>query len=87
MKQFAMETEKMGMQQEMMQDQFDMMGDPDTDLQADEVYNQILGEVGMNLNSEMATNTNSIAAAQPAQAQAAGGGDADLQARLDALKN
>ena len=40
-----------------------MMGDPDTDLQADEVYNQILGEVGMNLNNEMATNTNSIAAA------------------------
>ena len=29
MKDFAMETEKMGMQQEMMQDQFDMMADPD----------------------------------------------------------
>ena len=62
MKQFAMETEKMGMNQEMMQDQFDMMGDPDTDLQADEVYNQILGEVGMNMNAEMATNTNQLAA-------------------------
>lgn len=31
MKQFAMETEKMGIQQEMMQDQFDMMGDPEDD--------------------------------------------------------
>ena len=31
MKQFAMETEKMGIQQEMMQDQFDMMGDPEAD--------------------------------------------------------
>ena len=30
MKEFAKETEKMGMQQEMMQDQFDMMGDPET---------------------------------------------------------
>ena len=34
----------------MMSDQFEMMGDPDTDNQADEVYNQILGEVGMNMN-------------------------------------
>ena len=50
MKQFAMETEKMGMQQEMMQDQFDMMGDADTDAQADEVYNQVLGEIGMSMN-------------------------------------
>ena len=69
MKQFAMETEKMGMQQEMMNDQFDMMGDPETDEQADEVYNQILGEVGMNMNEQMATNTNAIAG--PAAAQGA----------------
>ena len=84
MKQFAMETEKMGMQQEMMQDQFEMMGDPDTDQQADEVYNQILGEIGMNMNNEMAAGSGAIA--QPAAAQAEGQGDADLQARLDALK-
>ena len=38
MKQFAMETEKMGMQQEMMQDQFEMIGDPETDQQAEDVY-------------------------------------------------
>ena len=57
MKDFAMETEKMGMQQEMMQDQFDMMADPDQEQQADEVYNQILGEIGMQMNGEMATGT------------------------------
>ena len=56
----------MGMNQEMMQDQFEMIGDPDTDVQADEVYNQILGEVGMNMNEQMATNTNQIAAPQAA---------------------
>ena len=84
MKQFAMETEKMGMQQEMMQDQFEMIGDPDTDQQAEEVYQQILGEVGMQMNSDMATNTNAIA--QPADAAQPEGGDADLQSRLDALK-
>ena len=60
-----------------------MLGDPDTDQQADEVYNQILNGVGMSMNNEMATNTNAIA--QPAAAQA-NSGDADLQARLDALK-
>ena len=68
MRQFAMETEKMGMQQEMMQDQFDMMGDADTDAQADEVYNQVLGEIGMSMNGEMATNTNQIAQPQAAAA-------------------
>ena len=66
MKQFAMETEKMNIQQEMMQDQFDMIADPETDQQADDVYNQILGEVGMQMNNDMATNTNQIA--QPAAA-------------------
>ena len=68
MRQFAMETEKMGMQQEMMQDQFDMMGDADTDAQADEVYNQVLGEIGMSMNGEMATNSNPIAQPQAATA-------------------
>ena len=79
-----MESEKMGIQQEMMQDQFEMMGDPDTDQQAEDVYAQILGEVGMSVNDDMATNTNAIAA--PAQAAAAPTGDDGLQARLDALK-
>ena len=45
----------------MMQDQFEMMGDPDTDQQADEVYNQILGEIGMNMNNEMAAGSGAIA--------------------------
>ena len=63
-----------------------MIGDPDTDLQADEVYNQILGEVGMTLNNEMATNTNQIAAPAQAAAQPENAVDSDLQARLAALK-
>ena len=37
----------MGLQQDMMADAMDMVGDGDTDAQAEEVYNQILGEVGM----------------------------------------
>ena len=61
MKEFSMETEKMGMQQEMMNDQFDMMSDPAEEGQADEVYQQILGEIGMQVGGDMATNTNQIA--------------------------
>lgn len=63
-----------------------MMGDADTDQQADEVYGQILGEIGMNMNNEMATGSGSIAQPEAAGAAQANGGDADLQARLDALK-
>ena len=80
MKDFAMETEKMGMQQEMMQDQFDMMSDPTQETEAEDVYNQILSEIGMTMNSEMQTNSNAIA--QPAAAQQ----DDDLTNRLNALK-
>ena len=53
MKQFAMESDKMGFQQEMMGDAFDMVGDVNNDAQADELYNQILGEVGMEMNDDM----------------------------------
>ena len=85
MKQFSMETEKMGMQQEMMNDQFEMMSDPTEESQAEDVYAQILGEIGMQMSDDMNTNNNQIAqpAAAGAQQNAA---DPDLQARLDALK-
>ena len=69
MQEFAKETEKMGMAQEQMQDQFDMLADPDQESQADEVYNQILGEIGIGLNGDMATNSNQIAQPQAAAAQ------------------
>ena len=69
MRDFAKETEKMNMQQEMMQDNFEMLEDPDQENQAEEVYSQILGEIGMQLNGEMQTGSNQIsnqqAAAQP----------------------
>ena len=69
MKEFQKETEKMGIQQDMMQDAMDMCTDGDTESQADEVYNQILGEVGMGVNDEMKTGTKEIV--NPAAATAA----------------
>ena len=66
MQEFAKETEKMGMAQEQMQDQFDMIADPDQENEADEVYNQILGEIGIGLNGDMKTNTDQLAQPAPA---------------------
>ena len=54
----------------MMTDQMDMMTDADTDQQADEVYNQILGEVGMAENQNMAVGTGELTQPQAASAQA-----------------
>ena len=62
MKEFAKETAKMDMQGEMMNDAMDAMGDGETENQADEVYSQILGEIGMAESSAMSTNTNAISA-------------------------
>ena len=58
----------------------DMMADPEQEGEAEGVYNQILGEIGMSLNGEMKTGEGQIAQAQAAPVQD------DLQARLDALK-
>ena len=83
MKEFSKEMEKMGMQQEMMGDAMDMAGDADTDNQAEEVYNQILGEIGMGVNQDIKAADGAITA--PTAAAVPDQND-DLQARLDALK-
>jgi charged multivesicular body protein 2A len=63
LKEFSKQSEKMEMQQEMMSDQMDMaMDNGDMVDQAEEVYTQILGEIGMNLNDEMKTGKGNIAA-------------------------
>ena len=66
MKEFAKESAKMEMQQEMMSDQMEMMNPGDMEEQADEIYGQILSEVGMKLNDEI--NTGSDPIAQPTAA-------------------
>ena len=51
----------MELQSEMMTDQMDMMADPDQEGQAEDVYNQILGEIGMSLTGDMTTGSGKIA--------------------------
>ena len=50
----------MNIQAEMMGDAFDMVGDADVDTQADEVYSQILGEIGMDQGAGMAVGSGAI---------------------------
>ena len=47
MKDFSKEMEKAGIQGEMMQDAFEMCEDPNAATEADDVYNGILGEMGL----------------------------------------
>lgn len=51
MKAFAMEMEKAGIQSEMMTDAFEMMEDPSAAADAEDVYNGILGEIGLEYNA------------------------------------
>ena len=60
MKEFAKETAKMEMQGEMMADQMDMMNDPNMEADADQVYNQILAEVGMTITDSTKTGAGEI---------------------------
>ena len=61
-----------------------MMGDPNQEAEADDVYAQILGEIGMSMQNEMATGSGAVAAPEAAAVNNAQ--DDDLQSRLNALK-
>merc|ERR1719367_1588121 len=89
-----MEFEK---QSEMMEDAIDdVMGDEDDEEESDAIVNQVLDELGLQLNDklgDMPVAAGSLAttgAAKNKTAVAAGGADADddadLQARLDDLR-
>ena len=62
MKEFAKEMEKAGIQSEMMQDAFEMTEDPNANADADDVYNGILGEIGLEYAGGVAVPTNKLAA-------------------------
>lgn len=59
MKAFAMEMEKAGIQSDMMMDGFEMMEDPGANADAEDVYEGILGEIGLEYNSNTAATASS----------------------------
>ena len=88
MKAFAMEMEKAGIQSEMMGDAFEMMEDPSQAADAEDVYNGILGEIGLEYTAgQAAVPTNSLAQPAAAVVQEEQKQEEDgLEARLAALR-
>ena len=85
MKEFGKEMEKAGIQGEMMSDAFEMMEDPNAAADADDVYNGILGEIGLEYTAgSAAVPTGKIA--QPEEEKVAEAEGDDLEARLAALR-
>merc|ERR1719350_2238357 len=100
MMEFEKQSEIMDMKGEMMEDAIDdVMGDEEDEDESDAIVNQVLDELGLQLNDKLGdvpVATGSLTAGAAAanknkpQAVAAGGAtdddDADLQARLDDLR-
>merc|ERR1739836_306857 len=96
MMEFEKQSEIMDMKGEMMEDAIDdVMGDEEDEDESDAIVNQVLDELGLQLNDKLGdapvgTGTlASTAAAKNKTAVAAGAADddgADLQARLDDLR-
>ena len=87
MKAFSMEMEKAGMASEQMTDAFEMMEDPSASADAEDVYNGILGEIGLEYSSgAAAVPTTNLAQPVAAQAEEAKAEEDGLEARLAALR-
>eukprot|EP00351_Strombidinopsis_sp_SopsisLIS2011_P001489 CAMPEP_0116876144 /NCGR_PEP_ID=MMETSP0463-20121206/8161_1 /TAXON_ID=181622 /ORGANISM="Strombidinopsis sp, Strain SopsisLIS2011" /LENGTH=95 /DNA_ID=CAMNT_0004522605 /DNA_START=307 /DNA_END=594 /DNA_ORIENTATION=+ len=68
LKEFSKQSEKMDMQQEMMNDQMDMAMDTgDVVAESDEVYDQILADIGMNIDHDQKVNSNTLSTGPVAQ--------------------
>ena len=86
-KEFSKNSEKFGMQQEIMQDAMDMAFDnPEADQEADDVYNQICEEQGLSQGDGIAIGSGAIGVQQQANKESKENAEVDdLQARLDNL--
>jgi charged multivesicular body protein 2A len=86
---FERENDIMDQRQEMMDDAIDDVTGLDDEEESDEVVNQVLDEIGVDLNQalgETPTGLAKNATTEDPVAQAIGGDDDDLQARLDSLR-
>lgn len=100
MMEFEKQSEIMDMKEEMMDDAIDSaLGDDDDEVEGDKIVTQVLEEIGIELTGALAdlnpdNKSLNAAAKNSKQAVAAGGGaaspandaDADLEARLEALR-
>lgn len=90
LKNFTKEMERAGMQSEMQADAMDMMADPSEAADAEDVYNGILGEIGLAGAGQIGSGPQSNAIKGPAVAaqaeEAKADADDDMEARLAALR-
>ena len=98
MMEFEKQSEIMDMKGEMMEDAIDdVMGDEDDEEESDAIVNQVLDELGLQLNDQLGdapVGTGTLTTAGPSKAKKAVAAaaaaddddDADLQARLDDLR-
>merc|ERR1719315_653012 len=96
MMEFEKQSEIMDMKGEMMEDAIDdVMGDEDDEEESDAIVNQVLDELGLQLNDKLGdapVGTGTLASTTaaknktPVAAGATEDDDADLQARLDDLR-
>ncbi|KAL0633907.1 ESCRT-III subunit protein did4 [Maublancomyces gigas] len=89
---FERENDIMEQRQEMMDDAIDDVTGLDDDMESDEIVNQVLDEIGVEMNQTLGetpsgiASTNTVTEGKIAQAVGADSMDDDLQARLDSLR-
>jgi len=91
---FERENDIMDQRQEMMDDAIDDITGLDEEEETDDIVNQVLDEIGVDLNMQLGETPSGIQAGRVAEGKvpqavgAVGGGaeDDDLQARLDSLR-
>ena len=87
MKEFSKEMGKAEIQGEMMNDAFEMAEDPNAAADAEDLYNGILGEIGLEYKAgEAAVPTTKINVAAQEEEKVDAGAEEDLEARLAALR-
>jgi len=89
MREFEMQSEMMDSKQEMMDDAIDGMNDVDDEEESENVFNQVMDELGLTLAGDMASVPQTkVGVGQKAveKQPEAVGADLDLQARLDNLR-
>ena len=82
---FEKENDIMDQREEMMGDTIDEVTGLDDEEETDEVVNQVLDEIGIDLNQALGTTPTGIASGVPDKQAQAVGADADFEARFNGL--
>eukprot|EP01135_Chromosphaera_perkinsii_P008990 Nk52_evm8s1569 gene=Nk52_evmTU8s1569 len=85
MMEFEKQNQHMEMTEEMMNDCLDGLDDSDAEMESEDIMNQVLDEIGIEINTKMA-NAPSVALLTHTQAESSDSKSTDLEARLQGLR-